>query len=53
MTFLYKSSRYDGEKRPTLLALHGGPAVTHHYIVPLKLLADYGYEVIFYDQGLY
>lgn len=50
-TFLYSSTRYQGRKKPTVIAIHGGPAFTHNYIVPLKLLTDYGHDVIFYDQG--
>eukprot|EP01040_Poterioochromonas_malhamensis_P019201 gene19201-22621_t len=50
-TFLYTSSTYKGIKKPPVVALHGGPAFTHNYIVPLKLLADHGHDVIFYDQG--
>ena len=39
--------------RPPVVALHGGPAFTHNYIVPLKLLAHTpgGFPVIFYDQA--
>jgi L-proline amide hydrolase len=33
-----------------VIGLHGGPSFTHHYILPLKLLADSGYPVILYDQ---
>lgn len=36
---------------PPVVALHGGPAFTHNYILPLKLLADKGFPVIFYDQA--
>lgn len=31
--------------------MHGGPAFTHNYMLPLKLLARKGYPVIFYDQA--
>eukprot|EP00040_Diaphanoeca_grandis_P041890 m.263729 g.263729 ORF g.263729 m.263729 type:complete len:336 (-) comp51811_c0_seq1:127-1134(-) len=35
-----------------MIALHGGPAFTHNYILPLKLLAlQSGHPVIFYDQA--
>jgi len=37
-------------RRP-VVALHGGPAFTHNYILPLQLLADSGHAVIFYDQA--
>lgn len=36
-------------KRP-LLVLHGGPGVTHDYLLPLEALADSGRRIIFYDQ---
>lgn len=50
-TFLYTSTTYVGTKKPVVVAIHGGPAFTHNYIVPLKLLADHGHDVIFYDQA--
>jgi pimeloyl-ACP methyl ester carboxylesterase len=31
--------------------MHGGPAFTHNYMIPLKLLARKGHPVIFYDQA--
>jgi len=34
-------------KRDTVVALHGGPAACHNYILPLKLLAHMGYPVVF------
>jgi pimeloyl-ACP methyl ester carboxylesterase len=37
--------------KPAVIGIHGGPAFTHRYILPLKLLADDGYPVILYDQG--
>jgi L-proline amide hydrolase len=37
--------------KPPVIALHGGPACPHGYILPLKLLADKGFPVIFYDQA--
>ncbi len=33
-----------------VLALHGGPGLTHDYILPLADLASFGYQVLFYDQ---
>ena len=34
-----------------ILMLHGGPAATHEYLLPLEApLAEAGYEVYFYDQ---
>lgn len=42
----------DGEApgKAPLLVLHGGPGVTHDYLLPLAALADSGRRVIFYDQ---
>ena len=34
-----------------IIAIHGGPAFCHNYILPLKLLARDGYKIIFYDQA--
>ena len=36
-------------KRP-VLALHGGPGMTHDYLEPLEAIAATGRRVIFYDQ---
>ena len=36
--------------KPPIIAVHGGPAFCHNYILPLKLLANEGHPVIFYDQ---
>jgi pimeloyl-ACP methyl ester carboxylesterase len=47
----YDNPTFDGEGRPPIVALHGGPAFTHNYILPMKLLADMGYPVVFYDQA--
>jgi proline iminopeptidase len=33
-----------------LLCLHGGPGMTHDYILPLQDMVNFGYRVIFYDQ---
>lgn len=38
--------------KPPVIAIHGGPAATHQYLLPLQLLCDHGYDVIFYDQGM-
>lgn len=46
--------RYDNPRlvtKPPVIAIHGGPACPHGYILPLKLLAHLGYPVIFYDQA--
>jgi len=44
---------HEANDKPPIIALHGGPAFTHNYMLPLKLLAypEFGgYPVIFYDQ---
>lgn len=33
-----------------VIAFHGGPAATHHSMMPIKLLATKGHPVILYDQ---
>lgn len=33
-----------------ILGLHGGPGMTHDYLLPLADLADHGYRVTLYDQ---
>ena len=40
---------HDDRKLP-LLCVHGGPAIPHDYLLPLRRLADGGRTVIFYDQ---
>ncbi|KAF8654280.1 hypothetical protein AX16_003575 [Volvariella volvacea WC 439] len=40
-----------GAGRRPLVAIHGGPGWTHHYMLPHKILHErYGIPVIFYDQ---
>jgi L-proline amide hydrolase len=39
----------DGGRLP-LLALHGGPGMSHDYLEPLAAMAETGRRVIFYDQ---
>lgn len=39
------------EQKQPVIAIHGGPGFPHNYLMPLKLLADHGYPVIFYDQA--
>ena len=39
----------DAERTP-LLVLHGGPGMTHDYLLPLAALAETGRAVIHYDQ---
>src|SRR5512142_1368591 len=35
---------------PTLITLHGGPGISHEYLLPLAELADAHVRVVFYDQ---
>ncbi len=53
-TWKYHSTKIvkdSSDLKPPVIGIHGGPAFTHRYILPLKLLADRGYDVILYDQG--
>ncbi len=36
--------------KSTMLCLHGGPGMSHDYLMPLSDLANYGIKVILYDQ---
>ena len=36
--------------KKTILALHGGPGLSHDYLTPLADLVGAGYEVVLYDQ---
>jgi L-proline amide hydrolase len=47
-TWRYSDPRKEG--KPAVIAIHGGPAFCHNYILPLKLLAEEGHPVVFYDQ---
>ena len=38
-------------QKSTVIAIHGGPAGCHNYMLPLKLLVNEGYDVVFYDQA--
>ncbi|MDG6994705.1 MAG: proline iminopeptidase-family hydrolase [Nitrososphaerota archaeon] len=40
----------DTSSRKTVLCLHGGPGLTHDYLLALKDLTKFGYRVVFYDQ---
>jgi proline iminopeptidase len=43
--------RFDaGEGARKLLTLHGGPGMSHDYLLPLSKLAERGITVLFYDQ---
>jgi poly(3-hydroxybutyrate) depolymerase len=33
-----------------VVTIHGGPGFPHNYLLPLKLLACQGRQVVFYDQ---
>ena len=37
-------------ERGEILCLHGGPGMTHDYLLSMADLADHGYRVTFYDQ---
>ncbi len=47
---LYYKAFGDGNKKGTVLCLHGGPGSTHDYLTPLADLTKYGYRVVMYDQ---
>jgi proline-specific peptidase len=51
MDIAYWKFEEEGTRKPPVIGLHGGPAFTHNYILPLKLLAASGYPVILYDQA--
>lgn len=38
------------DKKGTVLAVHGGPGLTHDYMLSIADLARFGYRVVFYDQ---
>ena len=38
-------------QKPPIVVIHGGPGFSHNYLLPLKLLAEFGYPVVFYDQA--
>jgi proline iminopeptidase len=44
----YKTFGSDGSE--TLLCVHGGPGLTHDYILSMADLAKDGFKVVFYDQ---
>lgn len=46
----YKSFASRIRKKGTILCLHGGPGMTHEYILSLADLSKFGFDVVFYDQ---
>ena len=38
------------QKAP-IIVCHGGPSFPHNYLLPMKLLTEFGYPVVFYDQA--
>ncbi len=42
---------FGAAEKGTLLCLHGGPGVTHNYLMPLTDLSSSGYRVVLYDQS--
>ena len=50
-TFTYSSTDQLSVPKGYVIAIHGGPAFCHNYLLPLKLLVREGYTVIFYDQA--
>jgi proline iminopeptidase len=41
---------YGEPKKGSVLVLHGGPGISHDYLHPLADLAQFGYQVVLYDQ---
>ncbi len=41
---------FGNEEKGTVLTVHGGPGLTHDYMLSIADLAQYGYRVVFYDQ---
>ena len=41
---------YGTPTKGTVLCLHGGPGMTHDYLLSLEDLAQFGYRVVFIDQ---
>ena len=42
--------QFGSPKNGDVLCLHGGPGMTHDYLLSMADLADHGYRVTFYDQ---
>ncbi|TFY68649.1 hypothetical protein EVJ58_g884 [Rhodofomes roseus] len=49
-TYFKVFGQLDGRTRDPLVVLHGGPGLTHDYMLPLSNLATVGIPVILYDQ---
>lgn len=47
---LFFRSFGEGRGRPPVLVLHGGPGMSHDYLLPLTDLAQRGYRVVLFDQ---
>lgn len=47
---IYWRSFETESKKGTVLCLHGGPGLTHDYLLAFADLARFGYRVVFYDQ---
>src|SRR3989449_5648936 len=41
---------YGTPTKGTVLCLHGGPGMSHDYLLPLEDLAQFGYQVVLMDQ---
>lgn len=50
-TWIYYNPKV--QQKPPIIVIHGGPGFTHNYLLPLKLLAEFGYPLVFYDQAGY
>jgi pimeloyl-ACP methyl ester carboxylesterase len=48
-TWIYYNPKI--QQKPPIIVIHGGPGFTHNYLLPLKLLAEFGYPLVFYDQA--
>ncbi len=47
---LYTKTFKANKERAKLLTMHGGPGMSHDYLLPLADLSKHGITVIFYDQ---
>ena len=44
------SEAFGSSDDPVIITLHGGPGSDYRYLLPLRVLADEGYRVVFWDQ---